>query len=106
MKTSIISGILQFNECHLKSSKQTFVDGDENSKILKDKIKKVNNKINLLRNGYKTLLKNLMNYPNVKENKYFKTKDYPRLINKIIDFEIKIKKFYNQKLISYNKLIF
>tara|TARA_Y100000591_G_scaffold333394_1_gene377138 strand:+ start:2767 stop:4032 length:1266 start_codon:yes stop_codon:yes gene_type:complete len=106
MKKSIFSGMLQFNETHLKSSEQTFVDGNENSKKFKEKIKKVNNKINFLRNGYKTLLKNLNNYPNVKENKYFKSKDYPSLIDKIIDFEIQIQKFYNQKLINYNKKIF
>ena len=106
LKTSIISGIFQFNEFHLKNSKQTFVDGNLNSKKLKEKINKVNKKIDLLRDGYINIIKNLNNYPNVNENKLFKKIDYPDLIDKIIDFEIKVKKFYNQKLINYNKIIF
>ncbi len=106
LKTSIYSGIFQFNETHLKSSKQIFVDGNNNSKKLKEKIKMVNKKINLLRSGYKYLIKNINNYPNVKENRLFKAKDFPKIIDKIIDFEVKIKNFYNQKLISLNKFIF
>ncbi len=106
LKPSIYSGIFQFNETHLKSSKQIFVDKNNNSKILNEKIKIVNKKINLLRNGYLYLIKNINNYPNVKRNKLFKPKDFPEIIDKIIDFEIKITNFYNQKLINFNKTMF
>ena len=104
LKTSIYSGIFQFNETHLKSSEQIFVDGNNNSKKLKEKIKMVNKKINLLRSGYIYLIKNINNYPNVKENRLFKATDFPKIIDKMIDFEVKIKNFYNQKLISLKQI--
>ncbi len=106
LKPSVISGILQFNECHLKFSKETFVHGSLKSKELNLRIKNVNNKINILRNEYTNLLKNLHNYPNIKNNKLFKLIEYENIIDLVIQMETKIKKFYKNKLIYYNRLIF
>jgi len=106
LKTSIISGIVQFNECHLEFSKETFVHGNPNSKKLKERIVNVNKKINLLKHGYINLMKNLDNYPNIKENKLFKLTDYQKIIDLIIEMELKVKRFNNYKLIKYNKTIF
>ena len=59
-----------------------------------------------MRNEYTNLIKNLHNYPNIKNNKLFKLIEYENIIDLVIQMETKIKKFYKNKLIYYNRLIF